>query len=195
MNLHFIYVVKSDEWKDKLKDEWLYVYNMGKFYQWWLRKNFGLHYNVNTDVLVVVKTALMGLRFGMRDLMKHHKEKGEENYHFYLSYFRPRWSDCSSGFFTDNVGLIHWKNYDGKGEKNRFFALENCAQVSHVLLHEVGRQKKYGKKYRDTIHEQWDKHIYNAEEYEFYDKRFRKVEKRDDFLFATMKIPMTKTNE
>ena len=120
-----------------------------------------------------------------------YKEKGEETYHFYLSYFRPRWSDCSSGFFTDNVGLVQWKNYDGKAEKNRFFALENCAQVSHVLLHEVGRQKKYGKKYRDTIHEQWDKHIYNVEEYEFYDKRVTKVEKRDDFLFATMKIPTT----
>jgi len=189
MNLHFIYVVKSDDWKDRLKDEWLYVYNMAKFYQWWLRKNFGLHYKVNTDVLVVVTTALMALRFGMSDLMKHHKEKGEENYHFYLSYFKPRWSDCDVGFFSDNVGLIKWKNYEGKVEKNKFFALENCTSVSHVLLHEVGRKKDYGKNYKGIIHEQWDKHFYGAEEFDFYDKNFRKVSSKDDFMFATMKIP------
>jgi hypothetical protein len=189
MDLHFIYVVKSDEWKDKLKDEWLYVYSMSKFYQWWLRRNFGLNYKVNTDVLVVVKSALMTLRFGIRDLIKHHKEKGEENYHFYLSYFKPRWSDCSIGFFTDNVGLIKWKNYEGKKEKNRFFALENCASVSHVLLHEVGIKKEYGKSYKDIVHEQWDKHFYSAEEFELYDKNFRKVTSKDDFMFATMKIP------
>ena len=189
MNLHFIYVVKSDEWKDKLKDDWLYVYRMTKFYQWWLRKHFGLHYEVNADVLVVVKSALIGLRFGIHDLMKHHKEKGEEDYHFYLSYFKPRWSDCSSGFFTENFGLILWKNYDGKVDKNRFFALENCTRVSHVLLHEVGRKKNCGKNYKDLLHEQWDKHSYGAEEFEFYDKKFRKVLSKNDFLFATMKIP------
>ena len=189
MNLHFIYVVKSNEWKEKLKDDWLYVYKMTKFYQWWLRKNFGLHYKVNADVLVVVKTALMELRFGMSDLMKHHKEKGEENYHFYLSYFKPWRSDCSSGFFTDNFGLIHWKNYEGEVEKNRFFALENCTKVSHMLLHEVTRKKNYEKNYKDIVHEQWDKHFYGAEEFEFYDKSFRKVTSKDDFVFATMKIP------
>lgn len=189
MELHFIYVVKSDEWKEKLKDDWLYVYNMAKFYQWWLRKNFGLYFKVNADVLVVVKTALIGLRFGMSDLMRYHKEKGEDNYHFYLSYFKPRWSDCSSGFFTENVGLIQWKNYEGRQEKNRFFALENCARVSHVLLHEVERRKNYPKNYKELIHEQWDKHLYGAEDFEFYDKRFRKVSSKDDFMFATIKIP------
>ncbi len=189
MNLHFIYVTKSDEWKEKLKDDWAYIYHMSKFYQWWLRKNFGLYYKVNTDVLVIVKAALMRLRFDMTDLTKHHKDKGEENYHFYLSYFRPRWSDCDCGFFTDNFGLVVWKNYDGKGEKNRFFALENCAKISHVLMHEVGRQKNFGKGYKGEIHTQWDKHLYGVDEFEFYDKKFRKVSDKDDFMFVTMKIP------
>ncbi len=189
MNLNFVYVAKSDEWKDKLRDDWLYVYSMAKFYQYWLRKNFQLHYKVNADVLVVVKTALMRFRFGMNDLMKHHREHEEENYHFYLTYFKPIWSDCSSGFFTDNVGLVQWKTYEGKGEKNRFFALENCTRVSHVLLHEVGRQKKYGKDHKGMIHDQWDKHLYKVEEYEYYNKRFGKVSSKDDFMFATMKIP------
>lgn len=189
MNLNFTYVAKSDEWKNKLKDDWLYVYSMSKFYPFWLKENFGLHCNVNADVMVVVKTAFMSVRFGMRDLMSHHKEKGEDNYYFYLSYFKPIWSDCSAGFFTDKFGLVKWKNYDGKTEKNRFFALENCTRVSHVLLHEVGKEMEYGRNYKDAIHEQWDKHLYKAEEFEFYDKGFRKVTDKDDFFFATMKVP------
>ncbi len=131
----------------------------------------------------------MPLRFNIRDIMKHHKEKGEENYHFYLSYFKPRFSDCGAGYFTDNFGLVLWKSYEGKGEKNRFFALENCTKISHVILHEVGRQKTYGKNYKDTIHEQWEKHLYGADEYEYYNKRFGKVSSNEDYMFATMKIP------
>jgi hypothetical protein len=193
MNLHFVYVSRSDEYKERLRDDWLYIYEMAKFYQWWLRKKFSLYYNVQADVLVVVKTPLMRLRFGMRDLVKHHKEKGEDNYHFYLSYFKPIWSDCSAGFFTENVGLVQWKEHTGNLEKQRFFALENCVRVSHVLLHEVGRQKKYnGKKFKEEIHDQWDKHLYGAEEFEFYDKRHGIVTSKDDYMFATMKIPAHK---
>jgi len=193
MNLHFVYVSRSDEYKERLRDDWLYIYEMAKFYQWWLRKKFSLYYNVQTDVLVVVKTPLMRLRFGMRDLMKHHKEKGEDNYHFYLSYFKPIWSDCSAGFFTENVGLVQWKEHVGNLEKQRFFALENCARVSHILLHEVGRQKNYDtKKFKEAIHNQWDKHLYGAEEFEFYDKRYRIVTSKDEYMFATMKTPAHK---
>jgi hypothetical protein len=196
MQLNFIYVVKSDVWKERLKNEWSYVHSMSKFYQYWLKQNFGLQYSVNTDVMVVVKTALMGIRFGMRDLMSHHKEKGEDNYHVYLSYFKPRWTDCSIGFFTDKFGLMLWKNYEkgdnDRSDMNRFLALENCTKVSHILLHEVGREMKYGRNYRETIHEQWDKHAYNLEEFEFYDKKFMKVTEKDDYLFATMKVPAPK---
>lgn len=188
MNLHFIYVSRSDEYKERLRDDWLYVYEMAKFYRWWLRKKFNLYYTVNADVLVVVKAHLMRFRFGMSDLMKHHKEKGEENYHFYLSYFKPIWADCSAGFFADNLGLVQWKESTGKLEKHKFFALENCARVSHVLLHEVGRQMHYdNKKFKEEIHGQWDKHLYGADEFEFYDKKFHIVTDKDDYMFATMK--------
>jgi len=190
MDLRFIYVAKSDRWKETLKEEWHYVYSMTKFYQWWLRKNFQLNYKVSADVLVVVKTPLMALRFGMRDLMKHHQEKGKDNYHFYLSYFKTRFTDCSAGFFADNFGLILWKNAEAGGhERTKFLALENCASVSHVILHEVGRQKDYGKDYKELIHEQWDRHIYGNEDYEYYNASFKKVSKKDEFMFATMKIP------
>jgi hypothetical protein len=190
MKLHFVYVSRSDEYKERLRDDWLYIYQMAKFYRWWLHKKFGLYYTVNADVLVVEKAALMRFRFGMSELIKHHKEKGESNYHFYLSYFKPVWTDCSAGFFTENMGLIQWKEHDGKIDKNGFFALENCAKVSHVLLHEVGRRKHYdNKRFKEEIHEQWDKHIYGVEEFEFYDKKFNAVTSEDDFMFATMKNP------
>lgn len=189
MNLHFVYVAKSDDWKEKLREEWQYIYRMAKFYQYWLRKNFQLYYKVNTDVLVVVQAKLMVLRFGMSDLMKHHRDKGEEDYHVYLAYFRPRITDCSVGFFTDNVGLMHWQNYNGSGDRNKFLATNNCATISHVLLHEVGRQKKYGKKYRDTIHEQWDRHVFGEDEFEFYNEHYKLVSGNGEFMFATMKIP------
>ncbi|MEM2759246.1 MAG: hypothetical protein QXU32_03465 [Nitrososphaerales archaeon] len=190
MNLHFVYVSRSDEHQQRMKDDWLYVYEMAKFYRWWLHEKLDLYYTISTDVLLVVKTHFMRFRFGMSDLMKHHREKGEDDYHFYLSYFKPLLSDCSAGFFADNVGLIRWKTYAGDIEKNKFFALENCTKVSHVLLHEAGRQKHYdNKKFKEEIHEQWDRHIYKMDEFEFYDRNFRNVTKDDDFMFATMKIP------
>ena len=190
MNLQLVYVSPSDKYKERLRDDWFYVYQMAKFFRWWLRKKFTLYYTVSTNVLVVEKAKLMRFRLGMSDLMKYHKEKGEDNYHLYLSYFKPVWSDCSVGFFTDNIGLIHWKEYSGKVESYRFFVPENCARVSHVLLHEVGRQKHYNnKRFKDEIHEQWDKHLYGVDEFEFYDKKFKRVTDKDDCMFATMKIP------
>jgi len=190
MNLHFVYVTRGDKYGEKLKDDWSYVCEMSKFYCWWLRTKFSLYYTVNTDVLVIENVALMRFRFGMSDLMKYHKEKGEDTYHFYLSYFKPIWTDCDAGFYTDNVGLIQWKEHSGNIEKNRFFALENCAKVSHVLSHEIGRQKHYAnKKFKEEIHEQWNKHVYDVEKFEFYDERFNLVTEQDDFLFAAMKVP------
>lgn len=192
-NLRFVYVAKSDTWQERLRDDWSYIYKMSKFFQWWLRKKFQLYYRVDTDVLVVVKTPLMGLRFGMSELIKHHSEKGEENYHFYLSYFKPRFSDCGTGFYADTLGLVRWNNLEDRDAaeplKTKFFALENCTKVSHMLLHEVGRQKQYGKEYKDLIHEQWDKHIYGAEDYEYFDKNFRKMSGDESPVFATMRVP------
>ncbi len=193
MNIHFIYVSQSDEYEEKLRDDWPYVPQMAKFYRWWLRETFSLHCTINVDVLVIEKTWLMRLRFGMNDLIKHHKEKGELDYHFYLSYFKPVWSDCSSGFFTDNMGLIKWKEFRRDAEKHTFFALENCSRVSHILLHEVGRQKHYDNKiFGEKIHEQWDKHLYGVEEFEFYDKKFQHITDSNDIMFATMKVPLYK---
>lgn len=190
MNLRFIYVTRSNEYKENLRNDWFYVYQMSKFFRWWLRKKFALYYTVNADVLVVTKTPLMRFRFGMRELMKHHQEKGVENYHFYISYFKPVWTDCSAGFFTDNMGLIQWKKHTETMDKYRFFAIENCARISHILLHEVGRQKHYdNKKFKEQIHEQWDKHVYDVESYELYDRKFKLVTENDEFMFATMKIP------
>lgn len=194
MNLNFVYVSRSDIYKERLRDDWQYIYEMASFFRWWLREKFSLYYTVNVDALVIEKVPLMRLRFGMSDLMKYHREKGENIYHFYLSYFKPRFTDCDAGFFDDNLGLVQWKEHNSTVEKRRFFALENCSKVSHVILHEVGRQKDFdNKKFKEEIHEQWDRHVYGAEPFEFYDKRFQLVSKKDDFMFATMKIPEHKS--
>jgi hypothetical protein len=58
------------------------------------------------------------------------------------------------------------------------------------MLHEVGRQKQYdNKKFKEQIHEHWDRHLYASEEYDLYDRNFKPVGREDDFMFATMRIP------
>lgn len=190
MRLNFVYVSRSDFYRERMKQDWQYISEMTHFYRWWLRKKFKLFYSVTLDALVIEKVPLMRFRFGMSDLMKHHKEKGEDVYHFYLSYFKPIITDCSAGFFTDNVGLVEWRELRDSDERNKFLAIENCTRISHVMLHEIGRQKNYdGKKFKEQIHEQWDKHVYGMESFEFYDKRFHEVPQDDEYMFATMKVP------
>ncbi len=190
MDLRFIYLV-SDNWKEHLRHEWLYVYKMARFYQWWLKKNFRLYYNVRSDVMLVVATRLTRWRFGMRDLVNDHKEKGEDNYHIYLSYFKPIISDCNIGYYMDRLGLVRWRYYNGNGDPIRFLALENCPKVSHMILHEMGRQmrKEVRKKYHEAIHDQWTKHLYGEDEYDYYSEKYEKVSSKGNFMFVTMKIP------
>ncbi|MEM2856537.1 MAG: hypothetical protein QW416_05485 [Candidatus Nitrosocaldaceae archaeon] len=188
--LHFIYLV-SDRWKDHLRYEWLYVYRMAKFYQYWLKKSLRLHYDVKCSVMVVDASRLTRWRFGMQDIIKDHKEKGENNYHIYLSYFKPLLSDCSVGYYLDRIGLVKWRYYEGNNDLVKFLAEENCSKVSHIILHEVARnmRKEERKKYYDAIHEQWDRHIMNIDEFEYYNERYERVSKSSNFMFATMKVP------
>lgn len=188
--LHFIYLV-SDRWKDHLRYEWLYVYRMAKFYRYWLKKSLRLHYDVKCSAMVVDASRLTRWRFGMQDIIKDHKEKGENNYHIYLSYFKPLLSDCSVGYYLDRIGLVKWRYYEGNNDLVKFLAEENCSKVSHIILHEVARnmRKEERKKYYDAIHEQWDRHIMNIDEFEYYNERYERVSKSSNFMFVTMKVP------
>ncbi len=187
--LHFIYVV-SDKWKEHLRYEWLYVYKMARFYQWWIKKNFKLNYNVKSDVMLVLASKFTRWRFGISDIIKDHKEKGEDNYHIYLSYFKPLGSDCSIGYYMNNLGLVKWEYYT-HNDPVKFLALENCPKVSHIILHEIANRarKEYRKRYHDDIHDQWVKHVYKREDYEYYNEKYEKVSSNGNYTFVTMKIP------
>ena len=195
-DLRFIYVV-SDKWKEHLRYEWLYVYRMSKFYQWWIKKKFRLYYNVRSDVMLVLASRLTRWRFGIDDLVRDHREKGNDIYHIYLSYFKPLVSDCSVGYYMDNFGLVKWDYYNPKkGNIIKFLADENCSKVSHIILHEMIRhfasKRDVRKRYHDAIHEQWRKHMLEDEEYEYYNDRYERVSKDSNYTFATMKIPKMK---
>lgn len=190
VDLSFIYVV-SDKWKEHLRYEWLYIYKMSKFYQWWLKKNFKLYYDVKSSVILVKATKLTRWRFNLRDLMEDHKEKGEDDYHTYLSYFKPFFSDCSIGYYVDSFGLVKWKYYDGNGDVIRFLARENCPKVSHILLHQISREIKKEKRreFNYAIHDIWNKHLDGKEEFEYYNERYEKVSPQHNYMFVTMKVP------
>ncbi|MEM1942408.1 MAG: hypothetical protein QW248_06070 [Candidatus Nitrosocaldus sp.] len=200
MILRLIYVVKHEELDSRVKNDLPYIEEMGKFFALWLNKNFGFHYDVEVDVLAVEKSPFRRLRFGLSDLIMHHRSKGKDNYHIYLAYFRPLISDCSAGYYTDNFGLVHWLDYhlDSDSDshamdRKRFFAVNNCTKVSHIILHEVGRRKGIAKRYNDAIHDLWTEHVSGVRDYEYYDDRYRKVSKKEDdgeYAFATMSIPV-----
>ncbi|MEM4349011.1 MAG: hypothetical protein QXR25_07725 [Candidatus Nitrosocaldus sp.] len=197
MILRFIYVVKYEELDSRVKDDLPYIEEMGRFFAWWLNKRFGLHFDVGVDVLAIEKSPFRRLRFGLSDLIMHHRSKGKDNYHIYLAYFRPLISDCSAGYYTDNFGLVHWLDYhldsgsDSHAmDRRRFFAVNNCVKVSHIILHEVGRRKGIAKRYNDAIHDLWTEHVSGVRDYEYYDEGYRKVSKNDgEYAFATMSIP------
>ena len=205
--LRFIYVIKHEELDIRVRDDLPYIQSMGSFFRWWLNKNFGLRFDVLVDILAVEYSPLRRLRFGLSDLITHHRNKGKDDYHVYLAYFKPLISDCSVGYFTDNFGLVQWTDYrvrvaddvrhgkervgnedDGR-DRIRFFAIENCTKVSHIILHEVGRRRGVGKRYNDAIHDTWIKHLSRVKEFELYDNDYRST-KYEDYSFATMSIPV-----
>ncbi len=210
MLLRFIYVVKHEELDHRVINDLPYIERMSSFFKWWLNKNFGLHYETLTDVLAVEYSLFRRIRFGLSDLIMHHRQKGKDAYHVYLAYFKPLISDCSVGYFTDNFGLIQWIDYvatngydtntsktdtiigvnstDHDFKRIRFFAIENCTKVSHIILHEVGRRRGIAKRYNELIHEEWRKHISKVKEFEYYDSRYKRVD-RERCVFATMSIP------
>jgi hypothetical protein len=210
MLLRFIYVVKHEELEHRVRNDLPYIERMSGFFKWWLNKNFGLHYETLTDVLAVEYSLFRRIRFGLSDLIEHHRKKDKDAYHVYLAYFKPLISDCSIGYFADNFGLIQWTDYastnvynsDIKGDNTtnansstddddkriRFFAIENCTKVSHIILHEVGRRRGIASRYNELIHEEWNKHISKVKEFEYYDSKYKRVDK-DRCVFATMSIP------
>ena len=74
-----------------------------------------------------------------------------------------------------------------EGECTKFLADANCANISHVLCHEVLRMKgKKRKEYFETIHELMDKHVYEDLPYLYFNDHFKLITKNSSYRFVTL---------
>ncbi|MGA7044001.1 MAG: hypothetical protein WCF03_06110 [Nitrososphaeraceae archaeon] len=190
--LFFIYVAKNEEWQQRQKDDWDYVYSMARFYHWWIKHYFHMDFTVDADILPVIPGKLFD-RMSVNYLVRDHNQRGKTIHHFYLAYFRPFWTDCQTeGYSSENFGMIYWGRPDTISSDiqcAKFFADTNCAKVSHVLSHELMRIKgKKRKEYFDTIHDLWNRHVYKDLSYNYYNERFIRVSQGSPYRFATLDI-------
>ena len=190
--LFFIYVAKNEEWQQRQKDDWDYVYSMARFYHWWIKHYFHMDFTVDADILPVVPGKLFD-RMSVNYLVRDHNQRGKTIHHFYLAYFRPFWTDCQTeGYSSENFGMIYWRRPDTISSDiqcAKFFADTNCAKVSHVLSHELMRIKgKKRKEYFDMIHDLWNRHVYKDLSYNYYNERFIRVSQGSPYRFATLDI-------
>ncbi|MGZ5484845.1 MAG: hypothetical protein ACXWFB_02900 [Nitrososphaeraceae archaeon] len=190
--LFFIYVAKNEEWKKRQEEDWDYVSSMVKFFHWWTKRNFALNFSIDADILPVITGRLFD-RMSLAYLLRDHQGRGKSVYHFYLSFFKPFWTDCNvSGYATNNFGMIQWKrpeHIESKEQISKYFADYNCARVSHVLLHEILRLKRKSKKeYFDQIHDLWDEHEYKNLPFIYYNEKYSKVAYNDFYRFVTIDI-------
>lgn len=182
MLLHFIFLVKEEELESR-KWEFEYVTKMAKFYKSWIENIFSQKVDVQADEMIVRS----GSRFRIIDtptLLEDHSSRGKDIFHFYLTYFRPIWTDCTcEGYFADNFGMVQWSKSVQKNDV-KFLMEINCTKVSHELAHEFLRQKGY-KNYKELVHDIWDKHLFASLPFESYDSNNNQTAK-NDALFATL---------
>ena len=188
--LFFIYVARNDEWQRMQEEDWGYVSMMARFFHWWIKRYFDLNVVVEADILPIIPGKLFD-RMSLGYLLRDHEERGKEVYHFYLAYFKPFFTDCKTeGYTTNNFGMALWGRPKGSSsETARFaqFASENCPRISHVIAHEVLRQKgKKKKQYFENVHDLWDEHIYKDRPFLYFDSQFKRVNSDGSYKFATI---------
>lgn len=188
--LFFIYVAKKDEWQRLEAEDWGYVSGMARFFKWWIRRYFGFDISVEADILPVIPGKLFD-RMTLALFLRDHEERGKDVYHFYLTPFRPFFTDCrTEGYSTENFGLAQWNRPKEGGEAARLamFSGENCPRVSHVLSHEIMRmQGRKRKEYFDDVHKLWDKHIDKGKPYMYFDSQFKRATAAS-YRYATLDI-------
>ncbi len=191
--LFFIYVAKNEEWKKRQEEDWDYVSSMARFFKWWIRHEFNEDYSVDADILPVISGKIFD-RMSLAYLLRDHRDRGDSTFHFYLTDFKPLWTDCRfEGYHSDSFGLTLWsrpKVFSSDPEKNnRYFADNNCSKISHVLSHEIlRRQTKKRKTYFDQVHKLWDLHTRGSVPFLYYNSRFNRVTKNSEYKFVTIDI-------
>ena len=62
--------------------------------------------------------------------------------------------------------------------RSKYFADVNCPKVSHLITHEVLRNKgNKRKEYFDAVHDLWNRHVHDGLPYLYYNERFSEVSK------------------
>lgn len=179
MLLHFIFVVKEED-LEKRKLEFEYIKQMAQFYKKWIKDNFSKNYEIQCDEMITRKRSILH-RYDIHDLVKDHASRGKDIYHFYLSHFKPFWTDCTcDGYHAENFGMIWWKKPNDPSD-TLYLARENCTAVSHEISHEMLRQAK-NKKFIEVVHDVWTKHYHADLPFEQYDKNFQKTNDLPMFL-------------
>ena len=188
--LFFIYVAKNEDWQKRQQEDWDYVSSMSRFFKWWARRYFDVDIPVEADILPVIPGKLFD-RMSLAYLIRDHEERGTDVLHFYLAYFKPFWTDCNTeGYAAKNLGISWWERPpDGASDAQRvdLFTEKNCPRVSHILAHELLRAKgKSKKQYFGTVHDMWDKHVYDNLPFLYFDSHFKKVSKDSSHRFVTL---------
>ena len=179
MILHFIFVVK-DEDREKRQFEFEYVQKMSQFYKVWIKEKFGKDYEIQCDELITKPRSIFQ-RLDTHTLLRDHEQRGKDIYHFYLTHFRPFWTDCTcEGYHAENFGMVLWQPLK-ESNNTLFLAEKNCTTVSHELLHEFLRILGH-KKFIEEVHDIWTKHLFEQLEFEQYGEDFQKTDGKPMFL-------------
>lgn len=179
MLLHFIFVVKEEDLEYR-KDEFEYVKDMAKFFQKWIQENFSKSYEIQCDEMITKPRSVLQ-KLDTPALLRDHEQRGKEIYHFYLTHFKPFWTDCTcEGYHAENFGMVFWQSLKESND-TLFLAEKNCTTVSHELLHEMLRITGH-KKFLQEVHDVWTKHLFEQLEFEQYGEDFQKTNGKPMFL-------------
>ncbi|QDI89203.1 hypothetical protein Nisw_06540 [Candidatus Nitrosopumilus sp. SW] len=179
MILHFIFVVKEEE-REERQFEYEYVKKMAQFFKVWIKEKFGKDYEIQCDEMITKPTSILQ-RLDTHTLLRDHEQRGKDIYHFYLTHFRPMWTDCTcEGYHAENFGMVYWLRPKEPNDE-LYLAEKNCTTVSHEILHEQLRQMGR-KKHAREVHDIWTKHIFEQLEFEQYDNDFKKTDGKPTFL-------------
>ncbi len=180
MILHFIFVVKEED-REKRQFEYEYVQKMSQFYKVWIKEKFGKDYEIQCDEMIT-KPRSFFQRLDTHTLLRDHEQRGKDIYHFYLTHFRPFWTDCAGceGYHAENFGMVCWQPFKESNDI-LFLAEKNCTTVSHELLHELLRISNH-KKFIQEVHDIWTKHLFEQLEFEQYGEDFQKTDSKPMFL-------------
>ena len=180
MLLHFIFVVKEEDLQVR-KKEFEYVKQMAKFFQKWIKEIFSEDFDVQCDEMITKPRSIIQ-RLDTHDLLKDHRSRGKDIYHFYLTHFRPICTDCAGaeGFHGENFGMSLWQKSDDE-DNELFLAEKNCTVVSHEICHEMLRRSNY-KRYIEDVHDVWTKHLFANLPFKQYDENFLETKSKPKFL-------------